>query len=490
MLEKAVDKVLEIHNQLDELLNILQSNPSPEPIKKSRKIGLNIGRPTYWDHSIIYSDALKHVGMVTGYSKQDEQNIPVDVKGRPAFSIPFSSLKLGGTVGIYGSFPVVENGEFNLVLDGKCKIRFPHAGTFTESTKISFPTNLEKENFIIEEAEVGSNWQLFYPDQPTDSLFHSSFLNDLNRISCIRGMDWTLTNSSKHINWIDRRLPNDLGQSSTYGACWEHLIELSNVLSCDLWICIPHNATDDYIRKLSILLKEKLNPGVNLFVEYSNEVWNSARAFRGQYSKAVDLGNDVFSSENNYFNRLASAYGHLANKAYKTFDENWSIGEVNYVCAWQASANFSHRAAIEQCGRATHLSLAPYLWLPKWQDDDSLDVTINRIKTEAMDRSANQILNYKKLATEYNLELASYECGFHVVGGPNEQKSYDLSRRPEYEDILVEYDDMWNDLTDNSLRCYFTYQGKPRDGNTFGLQDYAGDTENPKWKGFRRLVGN
>jgi hypothetical protein len=60
----------------------------------------------------------------------------------------------------------------------------------------------------------------------------------------------------------------------------------------DLWICIPHQADDEYIRKLAQLCKygsdgrepykskvenpvfPPLDPELNLYVEYSNEIWN------------------------------------------------------------------------------------------------------------------------------------------------------------------------------------------------------------------------
>jgi hypothetical protein len=44
--------------------------------------------------------------------------------------------------------------------------------------------------------------------------------------------------------------------------------------SIDIWINIPWNATDDYILKLAQLMLENLNPTNNIYLEYSNELWN------------------------------------------------------------------------------------------------------------------------------------------------------------------------------------------------------------------------
>jgi hypothetical protein len=42
----------------------------------------------------------------------------------------------------------------------------------------------------------------------------------------------------------------------------------------DMWINIPISADDDYIRRLAMLLKSNLEPGLNIYIEESNEVWN------------------------------------------------------------------------------------------------------------------------------------------------------------------------------------------------------------------------
>jgi len=497
--ELAIEKVFEIKGCVDELLNILQEGevpppppPTPTPTPRAgRNIGINLTRPTYWDNIITYADALRQAGFVTGYDKLDQQDIPVDSNGRPSVATPYNSLKLGGQVPIYGDLNIVNNGEFQLVLNGNTKIKFANVATFNESGIIKFPDGLEKENFRIEESSLGSDWKLFYPGQSINATFHSFLLESLSGFSCVRAMDWTLTNDSKQANWSDRRKQTDMGQSSSSGACWEDVIQLANEVNSDLWICIPHNATDDYITNLADLIADNLRSDVSLYVEYSNEVWNSARAFRGQYAKALEVGAREFPSETNYFKRSAKGYGYLANEAYKVFDNVYGkVDKANYICAWQAAANFSHKYAIEECEMATHLSIAPYLYLPKWQDDADIEATIERAKTEGMQRSRDQMEKYQGLADEYGLEMSCYECGNHIGGNENAERSYEFANSPELENILIDYDAMIEEVSGNIPRCYFNYGGKPRSGWAFGAQDYSGNTENPKWKALRWLIDN
>src|SRR5262249_9564607 len=40
------------------------------------------------------------------------------------------------------------------------------------------------------------------------------------------------------------------------------------------WINVPAMASDDYVTQLATLLKDTLNPGLHIYLEYSNELWN------------------------------------------------------------------------------------------------------------------------------------------------------------------------------------------------------------------------
>ena len=83
--------------------------------------------------------------------------------------------------------------------------------------------------------------------------------------------------------------------------------------------------------------------------------------------------------------------------------------------------------------------------------------------------------------------MSFYECGLHIDGS---QAAYELSQRPEMEQILIDYDNMTNDICGNIPRCYFNYGGKPRSNTDFGHLRYSGDTDNPKWKALRWLIDN
>ena len=75
------------------------------------------------------------------------------------------------------------------------------------------------------------------------------------------------------------------------------MVALANAAGRDLWINVPHLATDDFITKLAQLVRfgsdgvnpytnavanpvyPPLNPNRQVFVEYSNEIWSNGDSF-------------------------------------------------------------------------------------------------------------------------------------------------------------------------------------------------------------------
>ena len=146
-----------------------------------------------------------------------------------------------------------------------------------------------------------TNFKMLRPGYLDDSqLFHSPFLSIFDSInfSTVRYMVFTGTNGSDpnfpaQTEWTTRKLPTDASQGriSTIGknggACWEHVIELANRTQTDAWINVPVSASNDYINQLATMLKNNLDASIKIYVESSNEVWNTAPGFeQTQYSIA------------------------------------------------------------------------------------------------------------------------------------------------------------------------------------------------------------
>jgi hypothetical protein len=98
-------------------------------------------------------------------------------------------------------------------------------------------------------------------------------------------METLLTNGNPGSTWATRKLSTDPTQQDPRGIAWEYVIQLANASGKDIWINIPdkvdlNDATaNNYVTQLATLIKNTLNPGIHVYVEFSNEIWNTAYGF-------------------------------------------------------------------------------------------------------------------------------------------------------------------------------------------------------------------
>jgi len=153
-----------------------------------------------------------------------------------------------------------------------------------------------------------------------NQLFHPTFLARIADApwGFIRLMDWGATNASPVQDWSDRRRPSHVfvtgvinprppadgyeGNRET-GVPYEYMVALANQTGRDIWINVPHLATDELITKLAQLIRygsdgsepytsqqaspvwAPLDPARKVYVEYSNEIWSWGNAFaQGQWA--------------------------------------------------------------------------------------------------------------------------------------------------------------------------------------------------------------
>ena len=86
-------------------------------------------------------------------------------------------------------------------------------------------------------------------------------------------MDWQRTNDSAIVEWTDRPTLRDHSQAIE-GVALEYMIRLCNRLSVEPWFCMPHAASDDFVRRFAQMVKADLSPALRVHIEYSNECWN------------------------------------------------------------------------------------------------------------------------------------------------------------------------------------------------------------------------
>ncbi len=135
-----------------------------------------------------------------------------------------------------------------------------------------------------------TDFKMYRPGYPLDTpkIFTDPFLAALTGINfeAIRFMPFVGANDVDPIypattEWSQRKLLTDASQAAIPiigklgGASWDLVIELANLVHKDVWICVPASASTDYIQNLAQLFLDNLDPSLNIYLENSNEVWNS-----------------------------------------------------------------------------------------------------------------------------------------------------------------------------------------------------------------------
>jgi hypothetical protein len=121
-------------------------------------------------------------------------------------------------------------------------------------------------------------------------IFRPGFLNLLQRFRILRAVQWLNVDEEaggRLTNWSSRPRETDAGWGSKRGVPLEAVLQLCNAVGADCWLNAPHQASDDYLTEMALLAHSMLGAGQDVYVEFSNEVWNPSYE---QYHYAVRQG--------------------------------------------------------------------------------------------------------------------------------------------------------------------------------------------------------
>jgi hypothetical protein len=107
-------------------------------------------------------------------------------------------------------------------------------------------------------------------------IFNPAFLKLIRNFRALRFMDWFQTNGSTLSSWTDRPIPTSAFFGTSKGVPLEIAVQLANAVSADAWMNVPVMADDNYIRQMATLVQGQLGGSQRIYVELSNEVWNSS----------------------------------------------------------------------------------------------------------------------------------------------------------------------------------------------------------------------
>ncbi len=297
LVNKLIIKVLKYHIGICTIclllfynLGLSQTSPTNLP-----KVGMGLAEVNYYLPHHPFNDAIKTVRW-RDVASWDSNGFPASAN---------SGRTVEGRIGA-GNGNHLDSGEYVLTWEGDGEVTST-IGTLVSEDLQSNPKrrvyNIDVRGRSIRirvRSFPATNIKLWIPGQEnSSSLWNPDYLCYLDGVKggVFRFMNMEKSNESSQKDWSDRtprnwstyvnQNNNSAGHSIKGAVAYEAMIEFANEMQTDMWICFPHLVSDEYVRNLAHLIKtgvdlstgeqttQPLNSNLAVWLEYSNEVWNT-----------------------------------------------------------------------------------------------------------------------------------------------------------------------------------------------------------------------
>ena len=442
-------------------------------------MGTNVGAITYYASEWTFVDSLKGAGAWVSNRKGFGWNAGGPLELTPDGWVARLDPDQRATLPVH-SIPQRPAGDYVVLYEGEGEFTFPLGKAKIISKQpgrvvVNYPADggiwfdLSKtnpENPIRNIRFIKPGFEKTYRSQP----FHPLFLGRLSRYKAIRFMDLFRTNHSTVQRWEDRVKLTD----ARYPAMPVELaIKLANTLNADPWFNMPHLADDDYIRQFATMVRDRLNPNLKVYIEYSNETWNGQfkqAAYVGQKAAELGIGTNAYTHGALYYSQ----------RSVEIFDIWESVFEGNErlvrVLASQAANAGLSRNIVSWKGaylKADALAIAPYFGVATTAGITK-DQVIEGARTYINGTVRTWLTRQKAVAQEFGLDLIAYEGGQHFVvrqpwiNSPENQAItavlIDANRDPRMYDLYREYLNLWKEMGGGIMMHFSSVGGYGRYG--------------------------
>ncbi len=276
----------------------------------SAPVGVNMEGVAPWARQIVFVDTMKRtrenwaVFEITPTGQWGvEQQVPVDSNGYPLelpYTPPGSTTPLGVASYLFydmeghypaGNYTLIFEGTGGLIIgNGENEQFFSVGGSYTFTVD---PSQGDLMVVLIESqvADPIRNIRFIMPGHETTyecQPFYPPLLNRLRDFQAVRFAQTMRTNdgdypcdngvAATHSDctkvWENRNTVGHRTQATPRGVALEYLIDLANSANVDAWLNVPHGADDNYVREFARLVRDRLNPDLQVYLELSNEMFN------------------------------------------------------------------------------------------------------------------------------------------------------------------------------------------------------------------------
>jgi hypothetical protein len=331
-------------------------------------------------------------------------------------------------------------------------------------------------------------------------IFYPVFAERLRGYSVLRFMDWMRTNSSPVASWTQRTPASYHTWAADTGAPVEVMIALANLVGAHPWFTLPHQSDESYARSFAQIVKAKLDPSVGVYVEDSNEVWNSEfsqYAYLSKQAKALGL-------------TLAALHAQRTRRLAAVFKDELGAERVVSVLGAQAVNPLVATSGLDylkgRLGAASlgidAVAIAPYFGVTPMPAQAgrfttmSLDAFIDYVRTNVFLQGSAHMRNHRTVAGKYGLRLLAYEGGQHMVGVGGSQDNQPLNalfdafnRDARIKQLYLDYLAIWK-REGGELFVHFNDVSRYTKSGRWGALEYVAQprSESPKFDALMTFI--
>ncbi|MEE9352209.1 MAG: hypothetical protein V3U78_08110 [Thiotrichaceae bacterium] len=367
-------------------------------------------------------------------------------------------------------------------------------------------------------------------------VFNPDYLKRVRPMHSLRFMPWTNPRSNEAIEWNQRARIGTAHYTGKNGIPAERMVDLANATRTTPWLSIPYKASDDYIRQYARMVKNRLRKNQKVYVEYSNEVWNTIfpaatyaarkadKLWKFPYKEVKGGKRRVLLAANWYAKRSVEMcriwkqeFGGQRNRV------KCVVGSLNSV-PWVGKEILDCPLWKEANGCGRHIDaygIGPYFgdYIARKENRDTVkswtrdaDGGKGRLFKEileggmikngpaggSMSRLKDQLYSNKKLADKYGLPLLAYEAGQHLIryDPPHTVKDpavlnlfMSAQKDPRMQEAYQRYLSTWASFG-GGLMLHFYGIGQPEPKNFFGMLDHLQQPSTPKYLALMDYLGD
>ncbi len=504
-------------------------------IRQSSPIGINTNEVHYEDASLPFVDLFRAASPFSeNLFRLQAEEVTYDENGWPT--------RIGsGEVGtkFLGMIPpeALPKGEYTVLYEGEGKLRYGHdvkvvyqspgrdvitfdprddglvdaSVVITQTNPANYLRNIHilppggicRNNplkRVMEAAECGaeSGEFLSFLDYYDSIVFNPDYLNFMKDFKAIRFMPMSGITRNPVEHWKDRQRPEKAGWGGTYGnrgAPVEIMVELANRLHKDAWFNMPHAADDEYMREFASYVRDHLDPELKIYLEYTNEVWNTTFT-HSEYTqkKGIEMGLSINAVEAGF-----EYYTIRARQMFEIWEQVFNGRErfVRVLGGWDTRLDVN-RKLLNYNDTYQHidaLAIAPYFGgnLKGYRESETVDDIFRLTSEEDSYRSLPEVLAMVKqqarLADQYGVDLLAYEGGQGLVDWATRKPEqhpnplfFEANRDPHMGELYTEFLDGW-DQAGGKLMMLFSAPRICRAFGCWGLKEYINQPreEAPKY---------